>query len=360
MILDNSKGAKMKIQSIIHLCLGVLFTLSLSTIDAAWTEKDRGLLQMDKAPSFPADEHYQLATEAFNRKNWEVAVRQFSIIATNFPATTFGLDANFYMGVSYYHLCEFDLANYEFDKYLQCQTNPRYFQEAIEYKYCIAEQFRSGAKRHYFGTKQMPKWASGTGLALDIYDEVIAAMPSHDIAAQALSGRGYLLWKQKDYRESIEAFQCLIRRFPKHELAPESYLVINRIYLDQCQREFQNPDLLAFAEINLEKFENQFPGEERIEQAHADVLRIKEVYARGLFDTAQFYERVRQPKAAVIYYQKAIIDFPETTVSTRCISRLSRLCPSALEIAPKEVNDMQIPDNIEFTGILEKEEEVPA
>lgn len=348
---------------IFSFCLTIGFS---NSIDAAWSARPKKISLLDEVVTLSCEEHYNRASEFYNSGKWDKAAKEFRLVAFNFPDTSYGQDANFFLGISYYNLKELDLANNAFSQYLQCQTNPRYFKECIDYKFSIAEQFREGAKRRYLSSKQMPKWAAGDDLAIEIYDEVIPAMPSNDIAARALYGKACLLWKQRDYRESIATFHTLINRFPKSELAPECFLLINKVYFEQCQREFQNPDLLAFAEINLQKFEDQFPGEERLEIAQCELLRIKEVYAQGMYETAYFYERIDEPRAAVIYYQKAIADFPETTVAKRCRNRLSAFCPMALQeldnYVPK-VSDMgapEIPDDIDFSGIFEDEERVSA
>jgi outer membrane protein assembly factor BamD (BamD/ComL family) len=191
---------------------------------------------------------------------------------------------------------------------------------------------------------------------LGIYDEVVAAMPSHELAALSYYYKGCLLWKMKSYAEAVESYQTLIRRFPKHELVPEAYLYITKVYLDQSRREFQNSDLLAFAEVNLKKFKSEFPRDEHVEIAEREVARIKEVYACGLYDTAYFYERIGKPQASVIYYENAILQFPTTHVAQASRSRLSRLAPGAL----KQV-EQQLQLRCEIEGkpeILETDEEI--
>ena len=75
----------------------------------------------------------------------------------------------------------------------------------------------------------------------------------------------------------------------------------------------------------MRKFKQDFLGEGRLCDAEADVLAIKEVYAKGLFETGQFYERKNQPTASIIYYKKAIRQFPETSISQQCKERLIAL-----------------------------------
>jgi outer membrane protein assembly factor BamD (BamD/ComL family) len=286
---------------------------------------DGGIVSTDAIATLPVEQHYNRACASFNSGDWPEAARQFYIVSLNFPNTTYGHDALFYQGIANYHLEDYDIANRLMKEYLNCQSNPKYFLQAMEYKLAIAEQFRCGAKRYMFGTKYMPKWATGRTMALDIYDEVIAAMPSHELAAQALFSKGCLLWELQEYGDSVEAFQTLIRRFPKHEYAPESYLFINKIYFAQATIEYQNSDFLALANINLRRFKESFPQEERLKEAEEDVLAIKEVYAKGLYDTGKFYEKICQPSAAAIYYKKALNDYPDTNVAALCTERLNAI-----------------------------------
>jgi outer membrane protein assembly factor BamD (BamD/ComL family) len=135
----------------------------------------------------------------------------------------------------------------------------------------------------------------------------------------------------QNYRFAVDSFQMVIRRFPRFEKTPDCYLFIGKIYLEQSRYEFQNSDILAFAHLNLRKFERDFPREERLCDAQEDLMAIKEIYAHGLYTTGRFYERTFKPKAAMIYYNDAIRQFPETCVADVCRSRMLFLNPSYCE-----------------------------
>jgi len=297
----------------------------MPSLYATYVYKDGCLVNASDLSSSPLHVHYNQGVAAYQKQDWAEAAKQFNIVAVNHASSEWAQEAFFFLGVANYELAEYDFANEAFTLYLSAKSCPEHFDEAIEYKFAVAEQFRCGARKHMFGTKQLPKWATGQTAALEIYDEVIAAAPSQEIAARALYSKGLLLWEQKDYRESVDSFYLLIRRFPKHELAPESYLVISQVYLEQSQSEFQNPDLLALAQVNLQRFERDFPNEERLKNSADDVLKIKEVYANGLFQTASFYERTGRPEAASIYYKNAMAQFPGTTIAEYCQRRLDSL-----------------------------------
>jgi len=310
-------------------CVFIVF-LCLAQVDAAYMVQDGQLVNTDYVATLPAEEHHRLACEAYQSGDFKEAAKQFYIVSLNFPKLTIGQESLFYLGVSYFRLEEYDFANTAFTSYLKSSVAPALFHETIQYKFAIAEAFRKGAKCRFWETTYCPKWASGKTLALTIYDEVIASMPYDEITAHSLFAKGCLLWDMRAYRESVETLQRIPKRFPKHELAPTSFFIITKVYLDQSKREFQNPDILALAELNVKKFKECFPGEERIEEAELHVLYIKEVYANGFFQTGQLYERKNKPDAAVLYYVKTKNTFPDTLAAKNAKERLQCLCPDLL------------------------------
>lgn len=300
-------------------------------MDAAFSVKNGKFVNTAEIATLSAEEHFNLGAKAMDNCDWKEAAAQFRIVSRSFPNSKLGQESLYYLGVAEYFLYELDTANESFSQYLKAQNNPQFFAETMQFKYAIATELKNGAKIRFFGTRQLPKWASGTDLAVEIYDEIIAAIPCSDLAAQSLYAQGQILWKQRLYRDSIDVYLQLIRRFPKHEYAPESYLIITQIYLDQARCEFQNPDLLALAQITLRRFKEEFPRDERVCQAEATVMEIKEVYATGLYETGQFYERKKEPRASIIYYSNAINQFPDTAVSKLCQQRLAALSTFSLD-----------------------------
>lgn len=277
-----------------------------------------------------AEDHFLRGSDLLERCAYEEAMLEFNEVIESGPGSSRFAESHYFLGLALFKLEEFDFANESFTQYLKSTNQPKYFEETISYKYQIAEKFRLGAKRHVFGTKKMPKWAGGQAIALQIYDEVIYALPCHELAALSLFAKASMLWEEGDWKEAVDCYQTLIRRFPKHERAPEAYLCINRVYLEQSKKEFQNPDLIVLAQINLKKFAKDFPKDERLAHAEADVQAIKEVYARGLYCTGKYYERTGKPGASIIYYQSAIKQFPDTKTARICQERLAILAPKEI------------------------------
>ena len=311
---------------------GSVAFFSAHSLEAAYTIKDGKLINMHEIATLSVQEHYSLAKQALEQGHWRELIHQANMIVKNFPGTDFAWDSYFFLGTGYFHLKEMDLANSNFSIYLK-QPAPKFFEQTIEYKFQIAQEFEHGEKKPLLGLSGMPKWIPAYQEAIEIYDEVIMALPQHDLAVQAMLGKGSLLFKEGEYKESVETFQTLIRRFPKHPLACDSYIAITNVYLMQSKEEYPDPDYLELAEINAKKFKMDFPSHPKVAAIEEMLVEMRELFAGELYKTAQFYERTKKPKAAMIYYSKILSKYPGTQVSLQSQKRLDVLGPKE---APKE------------------------
>jgi outer membrane protein assembly factor BamD (BamD/ComL family) len=314
-----------------------LALLPLHGIEAAYTIVDGKLVNVEDMAEYSVQEHSKRGLAAFRDKKWEEAVHQFRIIKINFPESDLAKEGLYYLGAAYYHTNDMDLANRNLSLYLQYQKNPKFFLETFSYKLAIADAFRDGARKHLLGQEKMPKVFAAQEEAVKLYDEIIAALSSHELAAQALEHKAALFFQNGEFVPARDTYLSIIKKFPKSEHAAEGYLKIATLFLEQARLEFQHPDLLAAAEINLSKFQAEFPkATEKHESAKAQLMEMKEVFARGLYETGQLYERKKLPKASIIYYNQVIQDFPDTKVAQECRARIQALDRYAKELSLAE------------------------
>ena len=296
-------------------------------------------LDPDRMSYISVHDHYGAMMKHYQNKDWKrLGYRSLDLI-TDFPESAFVKEAYYYLGLAYFEQQDYELSNINFSAYLKEDLTPKFFDEVMRYKFEIACRFQEGAKRHLMSSRKMPKWLKAYDIAVEIFDEVITTLPRDDLAAQALFRKGSLLLNMKDYKESVEAYQTLIRRFPKHTLAPECYLGVSSVYLAQCKDEFPDEDRLALAEINLRKSIGQFPRSPLINQIKENIFNIKELLAKNLFDIGEFFKRTKKIKAAAIYYETIIKRFPETHFSERSRQRLISLNISKKELNSEEKDD---------------------
>lgn len=259
------------------------------------------------------------------KKEWESATGYLQRLIRYYPNTEQAIVGHYQLGLCYYYLRDFDLANKAFTRYLERDPTGERFEEVVYYKFAIAEAFRLGECVHLFGARLLPRWLSAEKEAVLIYDEIIAVMPGQELAVKSLWGKGTILLRTCQYKEGREALLTLISAFPRHPLAIESFLEIACSYLRECTNEPCNRDLLSLAAINIKKFQQAFPGEPRIATAQKMFCQMQECFAASIFEMAEFYERTCHPEAAVIYYKSILRDFPTTSYGRCAEKALDRL-----------------------------------
>lgn len=274
----------------------------------------------------PSVQEYNSALQqAIAAGQWWTVIDYAGVISYNFPTSPFAQELSYVMGEAYFNLNQFEYANDCFTAYLNHVTSPKHFEEAIEYKFNIAERFATGTKKRLFGSTKMPAWVSAEEDALPIFDEVIAALPHSEFAARSLLSKSRIQVYMEDYKPSVETLDLLIRRFPKHDLAAQAYLEKNKVFLVQCQAQSLDPDLLDIAEVNLRKFRLAFPREPRVAEAEKIYSEMQELFAQNLFETGQFFEKTKKIPASLIYYHKVIAKYPTTEAATASRDKLETL-----------------------------------
>jgi outer membrane protein assembly factor BamD (BamD/ComL family) len=307
----------------------VVLSLVFAPLAAAYTVTGGKMIKTDEVATHSVQEHYSLLLEAFHKEEWKEAMHQAAILIKNFPDSPLQHEAIFFLGSSYFHQEDNDIANDYLTQYLRKQTALQHFRDAIEMKFQIAERFRHGSKKHIGGYEILPKWMPAKQEALKIYDEVIAALPNDDLAARALFGKAMVEREETEYTASIESLQALIRRFPRHPLAPDVYVEIGRTYLLQSKNKYPDADFLDLADLNLKKFRQDFPTDERQGTAEQLLGEMQEVFAKSYYEIAKFYERTKKPHASILYYSKIVKAFPNSKSAERSKERLTALRPES-------------------------------
>lgn len=270
-------------------------------------------------------QYYANINKAAKNKEWWKVISYSRMLLNQFPQEALSSDATFFLAEAYFNVNELENANDAFSKYLSREFSPKFYEEALRYKFQIAKKYYEGAKKHLLGSTKMPKLLSGREDALKIFDEVLNGMPNSDMAIESLFYKGKIHALFQEYKDSIDAFNTLIMKYPKHELAIESFLQIGKVYLMQADPKRQDPNLIDLIKINLKKFKEAFPKEDRIKEAEEDIKRLQDTFAKGLYEIGNFYERTKHKEASILYYKKIISGFPDSNCAKLSQKRLDIL-----------------------------------
>jgi TolA-binding protein len=303
-----------------------------SPLSGAYLFKDGQFIDAKNLATESIEAHFQRGLDALKLRKWNDACDQFHIVIASFEEASLAQEARYYLGVALYELGEFDLANDSLNEYLKKNNSPSHLEDVHRYKLSIAQKLAEGARRHPFGMQSLPRIMSGEELAVTIFDEVAAALPHHDLAAIALLGRATIQHNQELYLQAVETYQTVIRRFPESAFALKAFLGVTTSYEAALKREPQNVDVLALAEINYKEFCRVFPQAEEVKTVEMSVTKMQEIYSDALYQTGLLYERMSQPKSAVVYYSLAASKFPASEAAQRSRERMKELVSYANEL----------------------------
>ncbi|MBT3394004.1 MAG: outer membrane protein assembly factor BamD [Waddliaceae bacterium] len=300
--------------------------------EAAYVVREGRLIKKQYAAKYSAEDHYDLGLKALEKKKWKKAIEQFKVLKVNYPESTLIPSSIFYLGVAYFQNNDIDMANKHFIAYLNMPDHTTFFEKTWEFRYAVAEKLRKGAQKHLFGLEAMPKIVVDRSSALEIYDSLITALPGKEVAIKAMFSKGQLLEAMDDNVEAADVYNTIIHKHPKHELAAESFLAVARLYKKQSAKSANNFDVLQLAKINAACFAKEFPKNPKTKEVNAFVADMEEDYAKNLYNTGKFYEKIKKPKASALYYFRVLQQFPSTTSAKDCNKRLDALHKEVAEL----------------------------
>ena len=117
-------------------------------LHAAYTFKNGKLIKSEEVATMSVQEHYGAAMDAYQKQNWDEVVHHSVIVIKNFASTPFAIESYYYLGAAYFYTGEYEFSNRFFTKYLKKQATPKFFEEAIHFKFKIAQGYQQGARKH--------------------------------------------------------------------------------------------------------------------------------------------------------------------------------------------------------------------
>jgi outer membrane protein assembly factor BamD len=133
-------------------------------------------------------------------------------------------------------------------------------------------------------------------------------------------GRAYVA--RREWVSAASEFQRLATEFPNHPRALPARLATCEAYVNLSPRPQLDQQYTYAALLHCEAVASGYPGTSEAEQARQHVAEMRHKLAQKEFETGMFYFRRRAFDASVIYFQRAVEEFPDTTVAPAALLRL--------------------------------------
>jgi outer membrane protein assembly factor BamD len=208
-----------------------------------------------------------------------------------------------------------------YGKYISKYPRGDDFETAVAGQFRIAKLFLEGERKRVFGVKTF----SSMERAQTMFEAVVKNAPFSKVAAQAQFYAAQAMERQGKDNEAVTAYGAVISRYPGDPVAADAQYQVGYIYFHQHQTGVNDPAVATKARESLEDFIARYPNSEKVPQAKENLAAISTGRTKGLLDIGKFYDKTKNYKAAVIYYNNTIKQDPTSDDAAYAKKRIAEL-----------------------------------
>ena len=221
-----------------------------------------------------------------------------------------------------------------------------HFQEAIEAQFRIGEILLNAKKKKILGVPV----GSTMDDAAEIFAAIVRSAPYGRYTARAQYDIGRARENQGSADLAIDAYQSVVEKFPNDPLAVDAQYQIGYIWLTAARAGTYDPAAADRARTAFQDFLFRYPKSEKAPQARENLASLDHRLVKGSLEIAKYYDKAKNYRAAVLYYNEVIRQQPGSPESTIAKARIEQLrskvgdaaLQSAAEMAERRAkNDSQ-------------------
>ncbi|MEA3409279.1 MAG: outer membrane protein assembly factor BamD [Candidatus Eisenbacteria bacterium] len=149
-------------------------------------------------------------------------------------------------------------------------------------------------------------------LAIESFRDITLETPLHEIADDALVALADAHRAIADYASAEEEYRALLLDYPHSPLVPEAEYKLGMTFFDQMLPVGLDQSMTEQAISQFEYFVAAFPSSEFADEAAGKILELRTRLAAKRYDSAVLYFTLRKPKAARVYLEAVIVEYPDT------------------------------------------------
>jgi outer membrane protein assembly factor BamD len=230
-------------------------------------------------------------------------------------------EAGYYGGLSYQKAELYYKAHIVYNKILTQYPHSKRTSQIIKNEYEIGEIFLSGKKRKVMGIELLPALST----AEEIFKSIVESNPYSKYGDDAQYQLGQVYKKMGNYSKAEKAFEAVIKNYPDSPLAEKARYQIALTSLESSKASEYEQKSTEKAIEGFEEFIEEEPPQELKKEAEEAISKLKDKKAKHDFDIAKYYEDNSEYKAAVIYYQSVINEYPQSIWAKKAKERIEKI-----------------------------------
>jgi len=253
------------------------------------------------------------------------AIGAYRGILTGFPNSGAAPRAQFKVAELREKQGDLEQAYKEYSKYLSKYPRGKDFDAVVERQFGIAKAFLGGERQKLLGIKTF----SSMDKARKMFEEIVKNAPYSKFAPLAQFNIGMAHEKRGEFAEALAAYQLTVDKYPYDTVAADAQYQIGYVHMNLIRKKTSNDENTRIkAHDAFEDFAVRYPQSEKLPQAREHLNTLSRTNLKKTLDTAKFYDKTGNYKAALIYYQDVIDtgkDAPEAAEARKAIERLKKI-----------------------------------
>jgi outer membrane assembly lipoprotein YfiO len=219
---------------------------------------------------------------------------------------------------------------YYLDELLDTYPESPLYGDALRMQYRIADRFLEGYKRRLWGMAILGAEEEGIEMLFRIQNRA----PGSPLAEQALLRTADFYYDDGQYDFAADAYGWYLRTYPRSPEVPRVKLRQAFSSLLQFRGIRFDPTPMIDARQQLRDVAANHPDLAERENVKVVLERVDDAFAEKLYETAGFYRRTREPRAAAYTYRQLISTYPESPRADDAREHLEELPQWALAEPP--------------------------
>jgi outer membrane protein assembly factor BamD len=195
------------------------------------------------------------------------------------------------------------------------------FDAVIQAQFNIAKGYLDGRKKKVLGVSISPSFET----AQEMFEGIVKRAPFHRLAPLAQFNVGQALEKQGKPIEAMSAYQVVLIRYSGDPVADDAQYQMGYVRYRETQEGSYDQAARLKARESFEDFVNRFPSSEKTPQAKENIKSLSGTDVKSTLGIAKYYDKTKNYRAAVVYYNEVIRVAPGTPESEQSQKRIEEL-----------------------------------
>jgi len=268
-----------------------------------------------------AQERLRRGEAAENDGRTDSALQIFRQIVKSDNFTAAAPKAQFHIGHILERKGDYPAAFKAYSEYTTKYPRGTDFDPVIQAQFDIAKMYLGGKKTKFLRVPVAPSYSR----AEEMFADIVKRAPFHRLSPMAQFNVGQALEKQDKNPEAITAYREVVNRYPGDPVATDAQYQLGYVQYRDTQTGSYNQATRQRAMESFEEFVNRQPKSEKTSQARENIKALNAAEVKNTLDIAKFYDKTKNYKAAVVYYNEVLRSAPGSAESEQARKRIEEL-----------------------------------